>query len=107
MPDKIIIEGTFSKEGDGQIGIDFYGFDCSVFAADGTKLELISAGALDGFSDDANDDFYVKNLLNASADFECNGNTLMVSFVSVPEPEFMAFAIGIAAMVSMLYKRRR
>ena len=107
LPDKIIIEGTFSKEGDGQIGIDFYGFDGSVFAADGTKLELISAGALDGFSDDANDDFYVKNLLNASADFEWDGNTLMVSFVSVPEPEFMAFAIGIAAMVSMLYKRRR
>lgn len=94
------IEGTFSKSGGGKIGIDFSGFDASAFIEDGTVLELITANALEGFSEDANDDFAAKNLLNGFADFEWAGNTLTVSFSAVPEPAAIAAILGAVALVS-------
>lgn len=107
VPDKITIEGTFYKSGDGVIGIDFDGFDASVFVSDGTKLELITAGILDGFSDNANDDFLAKNLLNALAEFEWDGNTLLVSFVNVPEPATFAAIFCVSTLLFAMRFRRK
>ena len=107
VPDKITIEGTFYKSGDGVIGIDFDGFDASVFVSDGTKLELITAGILDGFSDNANDDFLAKNLLNALAEFEWDGNTLLVSFVNVPEPATFAAIFCVSTLLFAMRLRRK
>jgi len=107
VPDKITIEGTFYKSGDGVIGIDFDGFDASVFVSDGTKLELITAGILDGFSDNANDDFLAKNLLNALAEFEWDGNTLLVSFVNVPEPATFAAILCVSTLLFAMRFRRK
>ena len=95
----IRIEGTFTKAGDGKIGIDFAGFDPSVFIEDGSVLELITANALEGaFSADANDDFAAKNLINGIADFAWAGNTLTVSFAKVPEPAAFAALFGAIAL---------
>ena len=60
LADKITVEGTFAKSAGGRIGVDFSGFDPRVFIEDGTVLELITANALEGFSEDANDDFAAK-----------------------------------------------
>lgn len=107
LPDMLRIEGTFSKSGGGKIGIDFSGFDASAFIEDGTVLELITANALEGFSEDANDDFAAKNLLNGFADFEWAGNTLTVSFSAVPEPAAIAAILGAVALVSAALRRRK
>ena len=98
MPDIIRIDGTFTKTGDGKIGLDFAGFDPSVFIEDGSVLELITANALEGFSADANDDFAAKNLINGIADFAWAGNTLTVSFAKVPEPAAFAALFGAIAL---------
>lgn len=107
LPDMLRIEGTFSKSSGGKIGIDFSGFDASAFIEDGTVLELITANALEGFSEDANDDFAAKNLLNGFADFEWAGNTLTVSFAAVPEPAAIAAILGAVALVSAALRRRK
>lgn len=107
LPDMLRIEGTFSKSAGGRIGVDFSGFDPTVFIEDGTVLELITANALEGFSEDANDDFAAKNLLNGFADFEWAGNTLTVSFSAVPEPAAIAAILGAVALVSAALRRRK
>ena len=108
MPDAIRIEGTFTKAGDGKIGIDFAGFDPSVFIEDGTVLELITANALEGtFSADANDDFAAKNLINGIADFAWAGNTLTVSFAKVPEPAAFAALFGAVALAFAARRARK
>ena len=107
--DMVRIEGTFAKAGEGKIGIDFAGFDPSVFIEDGTVLELITAQALEGFSSDtdADEDFLAKNLANGFADFEWVGNTLTVSFSAVPEPAALAAIIGAAALAIAAIRRKK
>lgn len=109
LPDIIKIDGTFSKAGDGKIGIDFAGFDPSVFIEDGTVLELITANALEGFSADVDADEYfsAKNLANGFADFEWAGNTLTVSFSAVPEPAAIAAVLGAAALAIAAIRRKK
>lgn len=96
VPDKITINGAFSKEAEGKIAVDFEGLD----AADliGYTFDLISADLTEGFSDDADEDFVAQNLLNAMADFAWNGNVLQVTFSQVPEPAAFAALIGAAAL---------
>lgn len=108
-PDMIRIDGAFVKSGDGKIGVDFDGFDPTVFIEDGTMLDLISASEMEreGFSADANDDFYAKNLTNGFANFEWNGDILTVSFSNVPEPATVAAILGGLAFAGALFRRRK
>lgn len=104
-PDKITINGAFSKEAEGRIAVDFEGLD----AADliGHTFDLISADLTKGFSDDADEDFVAQNLLNALADFAWNGNVLQVTFSQVPEPAAFAALIGAAALAVAARRVRR
>lgn len=105
-PDKISVTGTFSKEAEGQIAVDFEGLDATDLI--GYTFDLISAGVVDGtFSSDANDDFAARNLLNAMADFAWNGNALQVTFSQVPEPAAFAALIGAAALALAARRRLR
>lgn len=105
VPDKITINGAFSKEAEGKIAVDFEGLD----AADliGYTFDLISADLTEGFSDDADEDFVAQNLLNAMADFAWNGNVLQVTFSQVPEPAAFAALIGAAALALAARRGRR
>ena len=107
--DMIRIDGAFIKSGDGKIGVDFDGFDPTVFIDDGTVLDLISASEeeREGFSADANDDFYAKNLTNGFANFEWNGDILTVSFSNVPEPATVAAILGGLALAAAALRRRK
>ena len=107
--DMIRIDGAFIKSGDGKIGVDFDGFDPTVFIKDGTMLDLISASEMEreGFSADANDDFYAKNLTNGFANFEWNGDFLTVSFSNVPEPATVAAILGGLALAAAALRRRK
>lgn len=109
VPDMIRIDGAFVKSGDGKIGVDFDGFDPTVFIEDGTVLDLISASEMEreGFSADANDDFYAKNLTNGFANFEWNGDFLTVSFSNVPEPATVAAILGGLALAAAALRRRK
>lgn len=105
-PDKISVTGTFSKEAEGQIAVDFEGLDATDLI--GYTFDLISAGVVDGtFSSDVNDDFAARNLLNAMADFAWNGNALQVTFSQVPEPAAFAALIGAAALALAARRRLR
>lgn len=107
--DMIRIDGAFVKSGDGKIGVDFDGFDPTVFIGDDTVLDLISASEEErkGFSADANDDFYAKNLTNGFANFEWNGDILTVSFSNVPEPATVAAILGGLALAAAALRRRK
>ena len=107
--DMIRIDGAFVKSGDGKIGVDFDGFDPTVFIGDDTVLDLISASEMEreGFSADANDDFYAKNLTNGFANFEWNGDILTVSFSNVPEPATVAAILGGLALAAAALRRRK
>lgn len=109
VPDMIRIDGAFVKSGDGKIGVDFDGFDPTVFIEDGAMLDLISASEeeREGFSADANDDFYAKNLTNGFANFEWNGDILTVSFSNVPEPATVAAILGGLALAAAALRRRK
>lgn len=49
-PDKITVDGTFAKTGEGKIGVDFSELDASIFVEDGNLVfGLITANALEGF----------------------------------------------------------
>lgn len=102
--DMIRIDGAFVKSGDGKIGVDFDGFDPTVFIGDDTVLDLISASEEErkGFSADANDDFYAKNLTNGFA-----GDFLTVSFSNVPEPATVAAILGGLALAAATLRRRK
>lgn len=105
VPDKITINGAFSKEAEGKIAVDFERLD----AADliGYTFDLISADLTEGFSADANEDFVAQNLLNAMADFAWNGNVLQVTFSQVPEPAAFAALFGAAALAIAARRGRR
>lgn len=109
VPDMIRIDGAFVKSGDGKIGVDFDGFDPTVFIEDGAMLDLISASEeeREGFSADANDDFYAKNLTNGFANFEWNGDILTVSFSNVSEPATVAAILGGLALAAAALRRRK
>ena len=89
--------------------MDFNGYEVLSENIDNEEFfyELLTATEREGFSDDANEDFYAKNLENCFANFEWVGNTLTVSFASVPEPAAVAALIGAFALGVAAWKRRR
>lgn len=102
---KITIENSFTKNGDGQIEVDFDGLNGADYID--YTFELLSAGSLEGFDvDDANTDFVAKNLSGALADFAWDGNSLSVTFTQIPEPAALAAFIGAAALLFALRRRR-
>ena len=124
IADKITVDGKLSKLGDGSIGVDFNGYEILSENIDNEEFfyELLTATEREGFSDDANEDFYAKNLdfsddanedfyaknlENCFANFEWVGNTLTVSFASVPEPAAVAALIGAFALGVAAWRRRR
>lgn len=102
---KITIENAFTKNGTGQIEVDFDGLNGADYID--YTFELLSAGSLEGFDvDDANADFVAKNLYGALADFVWNGNSLSVTFTQIPEPAALAAIIGAAALLFALRRKR-
>ena len=102
---KITIENAFTKNGDGQIEVDFDGLNGADYID--YTFELLSAGSLEGFDvDNANTDFIAKNLSGALADFVWNGNSLSVTFTQIPEPAALAAFIGAAALLFALRRKR-
>ncbi len=102
---KITIENAFTKNGTGQIEVDFDGLNGADYIDD--TFELLSAGSLEGFDvDDANTDFVAKNLYGALADFAWDGNSLSVTFTQIPEPAALAAIIGAAALLFALRRKR-
>ena len=103
---KITIENAFTKNGDGQIEVDFDGLN-GAYYIDYDAFKLLSAGSLEGFDvDDANADFVAKNLYGALADFAWDGNSLFVTFTQIPEPAALAAFIGAAALLFALRRKR-
>ena len=103
---KITIENAFTKNGAGQIEVDFDGLNGADYI-DYDAFKLLSAGSLEGFDvDDANADFVAKNLYGALADFAWDGNSLFVTFTQIPEPAALAAVIGAAALILALRRRR-
>ncbi|PWL66834.1 MAG: hypothetical protein DBY30_04785 [Verrucomicrobia bacterium] len=56
---------------------------------------------------DANSDFSAVNLKNALVDFSWDGNTLVATFVAVPEPAAIAAFIGAFALCAAARRRGR
>lgn len=108
IADKITVDGKLSKLGDGSIGVDFNGYEILSENIDNEEFfyELLTATEREGFSDDANEDFYAKNLENCFANFEWVGNTLTVSFASVPEPAEIGALIGLLALAIAARRKR-
>ena len=108
IADKITVDGKLSKLGDGPIGVDFNGYEVSSDYIDNEEMfyELLTATEREGFSDDANGDFYAKNLENCFAKFEWVGDTLTVSFASVPEPAEIGALIGLLALAIAARRKR-
>lgn len=108
IADKITVDGKLSKLGDGPIGVDFNGYEILSENIDNEEFfyELLTATERKGFSDDANEDFYAKNLENCLANFEWVGNTLTVSFASVPEPAEIGALIGLLALAIAARRKR-
>ena len=108
IADKITVDGKLSKLGDGPIGVDFNGYEMLSENIDNEEFfyELLTATERKGFSDDANEDFYAKNLENCLANFEWVGNTLTVSFASVPEPAEIGALIGLLALAIAARRKR-
>lgn len=103
-PDKITIDGAFTKLGAGQINIDFAAYDV---VDTGIPFDLITAGSLVGFNSDANEDFIGKNINGGYANFAWNGNTLTVEFTNVPEPATIAAILGGLALAFAFSRRRK
>lgn len=102
---KITIENAFTKNGTGQIEVDFDGLNGADYID--YTFELLSAGSLEGFDvDDANANFVAKNLYGALADFVWDGNSLFVTFTQIPEPAALAAIIGAVALILALRRRR-
>ncbi len=108
IADKITVDGKLSKLGDGPIGVDFNGYEVSSDYIDNEEMfyELLTATEREGFSDDANGDFYAKNLENCFAKFEWVGDTLTVSFASVPEPAEIGALIGLLTLAIAAHRKR-
>lgn len=108
--DKITVGGSFEKSGDGKISVDFAGLDALAEGLIGTSSELISAEAVDEAAfdkSDANSDFSAVNLKNALVNFSWDGNTLVATFVAVPEPAAIAAFIGAFALCAAARRRGR
>lgn len=102
---KITIENAFTKNGAGQIEVDFDGLNGADYID--YTFKLLSAGSLEGFDvDDANTDFIAKNLYGALADFVWDGNNLSVTFTQIPEPAALAAFIGAVALLFALRRKR-
>lgn len=108
IADKITVDGKLSKLGDGPIGVDFNGYEVSSDYIDNEEMfyELLTATEREGFSDDANENFYAKNLENCFAKFEWVGDTLTVSFASVPEPAEIGALIGLLTLAIAARRKR-
>lgn len=108
IADKITVDGKLSKLGDGSIGVDFNGYEILSDYIDNEEFfyELLTATERKGFSDDANENFYAKNLENCFANFEWVGNTLTVSFASVPESAEIGALIGLLALAIAARRKR-
>lgn len=108
IADKITVDGKLSKLGDGPIGVDFNGYEILSDYIDNEEFfyELLTATEREGFSDDANENFYAKNLENCFAKFEWVGDTLTVSFASVPEPAEIGALIGLLTLAIAARRKR-
>ena len=102
----ITTDGAFTKAADEQVYIDFDGLDASAY--DGTYSLITAASFIDATGNALTAaDFAAKNLLNGSANFVIDGNTLKVSFAAVPEPATVAAILGAAALAFAAYRRRK
>lgn len=129
--DKILVEETLSKTGDGIITVDFADRSGNALDLQGYEIaqtvelidnwvEIMFAGELSGFDldskigegiYDANGDFRAENVENATAFFrwaesQNGGYSLQVGFAQVPEPAAAAAAIG-AVAIALAARRRR
>ena len=102
----ITTDGAFTKATEEQVFIDFDGLDASAY--DGTYSLITAASFIDATGNALTAaDFAAKNLLNGSANFVIDGNTLKVSFAAVPEPATIAAILGAAALAFAAYRRRK
>ena len=102
----ITTDGAFTKATEEQVCIDFDGLDASAY--DGTYSLISAASFVDATGNALTAaDFAAKNLLNGSANFVIDGNTLKVSFAAVPEPATVAAILGAAALAFAAYRRRK
>ena len=102
----ITTDGAFTKATEEQVFIDFDGLDASAY--DGTYSLITAASFIDATGNALTAaDFAAKNLLNGSANFVIDGNTLKVSFAAVPEPTTVAAILGAAALAFAAYRRRK
>lgn len=102
----ITTDGAFTKATEEQVFIDFDGLDASAY--DGTYSLITAASFIDATGNALTAaDFAAKNLLNGSANFVFDGNTLKVSFAAVPEPATVAAILGAAALAFAAYRRRK
>lgn len=102
----ITTDGAFTKAADEQVYIDFDGLDASAY--DGTYSLITAASFVDATGNALTAaDFAAKNLLNGSANFLFDGNTLKVSFAAVPEPATIAAILGAVALAFAAYRRRK
>lgn len=102
----ITTDGAFTKATEEQVYIDFDGLDASAY--EGTYSLITAASFIDATGNALTAaDFAAKNLLNGSANFVIDGNTLKVSFAAVPEPATIAAILGAAALAFAAYRRRK
>ena len=102
----ITTDGAFTKATDEQVYIDFDGLDASAY--DGTYSLITAASFVDATGNALTAaDFAAKNLLNGSANFVFDGNTLKVSFAAVPEPATVAAILGATALAFAAYRRKK
>lgn len=102
----ITTDGAFTKATEEQVFIDFDGLDASAY--EGTYSLITAASFIDATGNALTAaDFAAKNLLNGSANFVIDGNTLKVSFAAVPEPATVAAILGVAALAFAAYRRRK
>jgi len=112
-PELIAVAGDFAKNASGKIVVDFNGFDASEVVDDDIWFDILSAGSLTGFSDDANDDFGFTGLGDDSikAIFKWAGSgsskMLSVSFATVPEPAAIAAVLGAVALAFAVRRGRK
>lgn len=112
-PELIAVAGDFAKNASGKIVVDFNGFDASGIVDDDIWYDILSAGSLTGFSDDANDDFGFTGLgddsIKAIFKWSDSGSSKMlsVSFATVPEPAAIAAVLGVVALAFAVRRGRK
>ena len=112
-PELIAVAGDFAKNASGKIVVDFNGFDASEVVDDDIWFDILSAGSLTGFSDDANDDFGFTGLgddsIRAIFKWSDSGSSKMlsVSFATVPEPAAIAAVLGAVALAFAVRRGRK